>query len=177
MALNSNAISRFILNFIQTKCSHMILRFFLFLIFNFVALALGGLFTSSGVQSEWYASLQKAPWTPPGWVFGFAWTIIIICFAFYMSYLWESVSLESRRFIIILFAIQWVLNVAWNPVFFSMHYTWLALIIIVLLTIVIALFLFKYANLITWKSLYILPYFVWLLIASSLNAYICVVNR
>lgn len=40
----------------------------IFLILNFAALAIGGLSTSSGVTSEWYNALNKAPWTPPGWV-------------------------------------------------------------------------------------------------------------
>ena len=42
----------------------------IFALLNFGALAIGGLFTGGGVSSEWYASLNKAPWTPPGWVFG-----------------------------------------------------------------------------------------------------------
>ena len=42
-----------------------------FLFLNFGALALGGLFAGSGAGSNWYAELNKAPWTPPGWVFGF----------------------------------------------------------------------------------------------------------
>ena len=63
----------------------MILRTTIFLIINFTALALGGLFTSKGVPSEWYIALLKAPWTPPGWVFGFAWSIIMICYGFYKS--------------------------------------------------------------------------------------------
>jgi tryptophan-rich sensory protein len=52
----------------------------LFFILNFAALAVGGLFTGSGVSSEWYQNLDKAPWTPPGWVFGAAWPFIMICF-------------------------------------------------------------------------------------------------
>ena len=40
----------------------MIYRIIIFLIINFGALALGGLFTSKGVPSEWYAGLAKAPW-------------------------------------------------------------------------------------------------------------------
>lgn len=63
----------------------MTYRLILFLILNFGALALGGLFTNNGVNSEWYTNLNKAPWTPPGWVFGFAWTTIMICFSIYMA--------------------------------------------------------------------------------------------
>lgn len=44
----------------------------LFLLLNFAGLAIGGLFTGNAVSSEWYQNLAKAPWTPPGWVFGAA---------------------------------------------------------------------------------------------------------
>ena len=66
----------------------MVFRLIIFLALNFGALAIGGLFTSKGVPSDWYVDLNKAPWTPPGWVFGTAWTTIMISFGVYMAYLW-----------------------------------------------------------------------------------------
>jgi benzodiazapine receptor len=152
----------------------MISKTIIFLILNFAALAIGGLSTSSGVTSEWYSALNKAPWTPPGWVFGFAWTFIMICFSFYMAYLWNEV--EDKKTLIIMYALQWILNVVWNPVFFTLHQTSFALIIIISLTILIGYFLFKYFGQLRIKSTLLLPYFVWLLIASSLNAYIWLRN-
>jgi len=56
----------------------------LFLVLNFGALAVASLFTGNGVASNWYQHLNKAPWTPPGWMFGLAWTTIMICFALYI---------------------------------------------------------------------------------------------
>ena len=85
----------------------MIKRAILFLILNFAALAIGGLFTGDGVPSEWYQELNKAPWTPPGWAFGAAWTLIMICFSFYMALLTKGI----KREIVILFALQWILNI------------------------------------------------------------------
>ena len=41
-----------------------------FLIINFGALAMGGWLMNNGPQTDWYLALNKAPWTPPGWVFG-----------------------------------------------------------------------------------------------------------
>jgi hypothetical protein len=46
------------------------LRLILFLIINFGALGIGGLLLGNPATNEWYQSLNKAPWTPPGWVFG-----------------------------------------------------------------------------------------------------------
>jgi tryptophan-rich sensory protein len=152
----------------------MVYRIIIFLVLNFAALGIGGLFTGKGVPSEWYNNLDKAPWSPPGWVFGFAWTTIMICFALYMSYAWTKVS--DLKLLLILFGIQWVLNIAWNPAFFYFHQVSFALIIISLLTILVGYFLFVYWSDLKIYSLLIMPYFFWLLIATSLNAYILAKN-
>lgn len=148
----------------------MLGRIVIFLVLNFGALAIGGLFTGTGVPSDWYVNLNKAPWTPPGWVFGAAWTTIMICFSVYMAYLWPNI--ENKGMIIALYVVQWILNVAWNPVFFQLHQVTMALIIISLLTILVGYFLFKFWPLLELRSLLILPYLIWLLIATSLNGYI-----
>lgn len=152
----------------------MVYRIIIFLVLNFAALGIGGFFTGKGVPSEWYNNLNKAPWSPPGWVFGFAWTTIMICFALYMSYAWTKVS--DLKLLLILFGIQWVLNIGWNPAFFYFHQVSVALIIISLLTILVGYFLVAYWSDLKLYSLLIMPYFVWLLIATSLNAYILAKN-
>ena len=152
----------------------MALRIILFLIINFAALGIGSLFTNAGVSSEWYVSLNKAPWTPPGWVFGAAWATIMICFAIYMAFIYQIT--HNRKVLITLFSIQWVLNVLWNPVFFYFHQVGAGLIIITALTIVVGAFLFRYGAAMRMKSLLIVPYFLWLIIATSLNAYILLNN-
>lgn len=152
----------------------MIKRLIIFLTLNFGALALGGLFTSTGVSSEWYITLNKAPWTPPGWVFGAAWTSIMICYSVYLSILWAKVS--NHKKLLALFITQLVLNISWNPLFFSLQLVSIAMIAIALLTIVVGYFLFYYRLKLQWESALLLPYFLWLLIASSLNGYILLNN-
>ncbi len=152
----------------------MIYRLILFLLINFGALAIGGSFTGKGVPSEWYESLVKAPWTPPGWVFGFAWTTIMICFSIYMAYLWPIIG--NKNLLIALFAIQWILNVSWNPAFFYYHNILAGLFLIIGLTVLVGLFLFLYWPELKLKSMLILPYLVWLMIATSLNGYILLKN-
>lgn len=148
----------------------MILKLIIFMALNFGALALGGLFTDQGVSSDWYANLHKAPWTPPGWVFGFAWTTIMICFSFYMAGAWSVI--ENKKWLITLYAIQWVLNVGWNPTFFYYQQALPALFIIVALTILVSIMLFYYWPSLKLRSALLLPYAIWLLIATSLNGYI-----
>ena len=149
----------------------LIMKILLFLLFNFSALAIGSLFTGDGVASDWYYSLNKAPWTPPGLIFGLAWTTIMICFSIYMAVLYK----EDKR-IIALYCIQLLLNIAWNPLFFYFQNALIALIFILSLTIVVAIFLFHYQKSMRWYSLLILPYFIWMCIATSLNLYIVLYN-
>ncbi len=156
------------------KNKSSIIRFVIFLVINFAALGIGSLFTTSGASSDWYFNLDKAPWTPPGWIFGLAWTTLMIFFSVYMAYLWQST--KNNKNLIGLFVAQWILNVSWNPIFFKYHLVMAGLIIIVSLTFLVGYFLFKYYAELKIKSVFILPYFLWLIIATSLNLYICLMN-
>ncbi len=152
----------------------MIYRLIIFLALNFGALAIGGVFTGKGVPSEWYISLAKAPWTPPGWVFGAAWTTIMILFGIYMAYAWPVI--ENKKLLVGLYAAQWILNVGWNPTFFYYHNVSAGLFIIAGLTLLVGFFLFYYWPELKLKSILILPYVIWLMIATSLNAFILLRN-
>ena len=151
----------------------MILRILLFLIINFGGLFIGGLFTGEGVPSDWYQNLNKAPWTPPGWVFGAAWTTIMICFSVYMAILWEKITLKKLLYI---FIAEFILNLIWNPLFF--HFKWInvALLSISLLTILIIYMAVSLRTEMRYKTLLIFPYLIWLTIATSLNGYIVLYN-
>jgi len=152
----------------------MIYRLLIFGMLNAGALVMGGLFTGKGVPSTWYAGLAKAPWTPPGWVFGAAWTTIMICFTIYMAVLWTKTA--NQKLLLSLFSLQWVLNVSWNPVFFYHHQVFYALLVILALTLLLVFMIFHYRPVLKLSSLWLLPYLLWLFIAVSLNWYIWVKN-
>ena len=152
----------------------MIVRLVIFLIINFGALAIASFITRKGVPSAWYAALNKAPWTPPGWLFGVAWTTIMICFSIYMAYLWPEA--ENKNLLLTLFILQWILCVGWNLFFFNYHNIIAGMVIISCLTVLIGLFLLLYWPELKLKTVLILPYFIWLLIATSLNGYILFKN-
>lgn len=144
--------------------------FLFFLIINFGGLALGSWLMNDGPSSSWYLNLSKAPWTPPGWVFGAAWTTIMLCFSWYLAELFFD---RASRFLWALFTFQVILNVSWNWVFFNQHMIVLALVIISTLTLVILYYFITFRNDRLKKAKYLLaPYFIWLCIATSLNAYI-----
>ncbi len=151
----------------------MVLRTIIFLLINFAGLFIGGLFTGEGVPSDWYQNLNKAPWTPPGWVFGFAWTTIMICFSLFLSVLW--IKIASIQFTT-LYSILFILNVSWNPLFFYFRWIFIALIVIAFLTYLIGYTANKYKGEMRYYNLLLLPYFIWLIIATSLNVYIVIYN-
>lgn len=143
---------------------------FIFLAINFGGLAIGSFLMNEGPTSDWYSSLNKAPWTPPGWVFGVAWTTIMICFSIYLAKLFTSEI--NKKLIFSIFLIEFILNVSWNYLFFNQHLVFTALIGIVLLTAVIFYFYFNLSKNIGKYKYLLLPYMVWLCIATSLNLYV-----
>ena len=148
-----------------------LILFFLFI--NFGCLALGIWLMGSGATSDWYISLNKAPWTPPGWFFGVAWTSIMICFSIYLA---QVFSKQKSTRLKLAFTIQVFLNVIWNYLFFNQHLVLFGLINILALAVVIYYMFFgiKLNNKLVRYLL--LPYMIWILVATSLNAYILIYN-
>jgi tryptophan-rich sensory protein len=72
--------------------------------------------------------------------------------------------------------LQFILNVSWNYIFFNQHMLVLGLINILLLTLLTFFLLFRYKTTLKLKSILIMPYCLWLCIASSLNFYIVLFN-
>jgi tryptophan-rich sensory protein len=146
----------------------------LFLVINFGGLAIGNWFMGDGSTSPWYTNLNKAPWTPPGWVFGVSWTLIMICFSIYLSYLF---SIRYSAVVTAVFILAFLLNVSWNFFFFNQHATKISLAIIIALTLTIFYFFITFGDdkLNVMKYL-LLPYLIWLCIATSLNAYVVLNN-
>ena len=126
---------------------------------------------NNGPISEWYLNLNKAPWTPPGWVFGVAWTIIMICFSVYLGKFFLEQDNSKNRIVIF---IQFLLNVSWNYIFFNQQWVLFGLLNITLLTSLIFIYFFKLSDKVKNYKYLLLPYMIWLCIATSLNLYILI---
>ena len=144
-----------------------------FVLINFSTLAVGVFLMNDGPRSQWYSSLNKAPWSPPGWVFGLAWSSIMLLFSVYMTFLVKKI--RSKK-IMILFSAQFLLNIVWNYLFFNQHLISLGLLNILFLTILMFYFLVNFKQTLKSKSFFVLPYCLWLVLATSLNLYIALFN-
>ncbi|MBC2846187.1 TspO/MBR family protein [Winogradskyella flava] len=148
------------------KASYIII----FLIINFGGLAIGNWFMGDAVTGEWYSSLNKAPWTPPGWVFGFAWTAIMLCFSYYLAELFIE---REKPTLWLVFLLAWLLNVSWNWFFFNQNMTNIGLFVLIALTLTILYFFITFRHdRLKWLKYLLVPYLIWLCIATSLNGYI-----
>lgn len=128
---------------------------------------LGGLATDTGA---WYQTLRKPPWQPPGWLFGPAWTLIFALTAAAGVVSWRAApDTATRHWLLSLFAINGILNVAWSVVFFSLHRPDWALVEVALLWLSIALligFIWRFSR---SASLLLVPYLAWVSFAAVLN--------
>ncbi len=152
-----------------------VVRYVIFLIANLLALYIGVLLMNDGPRTDWYLSLEKAPWSPPNWMFGTAWTTIMVLFAGYMTKLSFQRSFLNKE-LLLLYTVQWILNVGWNFVFFNQHKTALGLLVISLLLLLIVYFTFNFKKELKRYSWLIVPYLLWMIIATSLNTYIVLNN-
>jgi len=126
----------------------------------------------------WYSALSKPAWAPPNWLFGPVWTILYILMGIALYLVWrEGLNRRDVRFAILIFGAQLVLNLLWSIVFFSYHALLGSFFLIMLLWLVIL------ANIITFSiiskpaGLLLVPYIVWVSIASYLNYSVYILNH
>lgn len=150
-----------------------ITQFLFFLVINFTALYIGSIFTDP--MGQWYQSLNKAPWTPPGWVFGFMWTLIMVCLSLYMSY-YSNTSKKWHK-ILIIYGLQILFNITWNPIYFKFHWQKVGFInLMILLLILMIMYRRTYTLNNTWIRFLLFPYIIWLCLAMSLNGFTMLFN-
>lgn len=135
--------------------------------------AASGLATPPG---DWYASLAKPAWTPPGWLFGPVWTLLYAAMGVSAWLLWRRRSQPGARRALACFTAQLALNFAWSPVFFGLHRLGLAAVIIVTLLSMIVATVAASRRVSRVAALLLVPYVAWVAFASSLNIAIWLLN-
>jgi translocator protein len=151
----------------------------LFLFICFSVEIIGDWLTQSSVKS-WYLTLKKPSWTPPNWLFGPVWTFLygLMSVSVWMIWLKQQRGGFQRSFVAayLLFGLQLFLNCLWSGLFFWKQNPALALIDILLLWIVLLLTIFEFKKHSFLAALLLVPYFLWITYAVTLNAAIWVHN-
>lgn len=126
-------------------------------------------FANSGYDNRWFAALDKPWFMPPGWAFGLAWTILYIMMALAFAMVLHARGARLRGMAIVLFVVQFLLNLTWAPLFFRAHQVGTALVLIILLLAVTIATTWIFWRIRKGAGLLMLPYVAWLAFASLLN--------
>ncbi len=120
-------------------------------------------------NSIWYNNLIKPPMAPPNWLFAPVWGILYAMIAAALI-IYINKQGYGKKSGYIFFVIQLVLNFIWSPVFFGMQNMTLALVIVILMDIFVFLTFKKFYSVSKISGLLLIPYFLWILFATYLNA-------
>ena len=150
----------------------------LILIF-FIALAqaagiLGSIATIPNIDS-WYAFLIKPALNPPNWIFGPVWTLLYTLMGIASYLVWRTKK-EWRKRALGLYFVHLVVNTAWTLIFFGEQNIGMALGTIILLDILIFWIIRRFCKVSKIAAYLMIPYLLWALFATYLNASIYFLN-
>ncbi len=138
---------------------------------------IGSIATISEIPT-WYSTLSKPSWSPPNWLFGPVWTTLYILMGIALFLVWrEGLDRTDVRFALLIFALQLVLNLLWSIVFFTYHALFGSFILIMLLWIAILANIFAFYIISRPAGLLLVPYILWVSIASYLNYSVYLLNH
>jgi translocator protein len=142
----------------------------------FLAGAVGTVYTLKEITT-WYVSLAKPSWTPPNWAFGPIWSTLYVLMGISLFLVWrEGLDRKDVRIAILVFAVQLVLNVVWSLVFFATHNIFGGLVLVILLWISILVNIIVFYRISKPAGLILIPYLIWVSIASYLNYSVFLLN-
>jgi benzodiazapine receptor len=118
---------------------------------------------------EFYASLVKPAWAPPGWLFGPVWTALYILMGVAAWLVWRTAGWAGAAGALSLFLTQLVFNALWSWIFFAWRRGALAFTDIVLLVVLIVATMIAFARVNRLAALLLLPYLAWVIFATALT--------
>lgn len=135
---------------------------------------MGGLFS----PDAWFATQLKPTWNPPSWLFAPVWTLLYATMAVALWLVRREPESEDRlrKRALVLFAIQFALNLLWTPLFFGLHSPGLAFAEICLLWIVLLSTMLAFGRIRPLAGYLLLPYLLWVSFALVLNGTIWLMN-
>ena len=146
------------------------------IIIVFVAGAIGTVYTLPEITG-WYANLPKPSWTPPNWAFGPIWSTLYVLMGIALFLVWrEGLERKEVKIAIIVFAFQLAINVIWSLVFFGGHNLFGGLVLVLILWIAILINIIVFYRISKAAGLILIPYLIWVSIASYLNYSVFILN-
>lgn len=150
--------------------------FVIFILVCLVVEIIGSFWTRQTV-STWYPTLAKPAWTPPSWLFGPVWFCLYMMIAVAGWLIYRAESSPNRSKALIFYGSQLASNFIWSFLFFSLQSPLLGMIDIILLSLLICCTVITAWPVSRLASFLLIPYFVWVIYATTLNAAIWFLNE
>jgi len=130
---------------------------------------MGAIFTTPAIQG-WYNTIQKPSFNPPNWLFGPVWISLFFLMGVSLYFVLEKdlKDKEVRRGLEI-FVFQFFLNVLWSFMFFYLEEPFPAFIEIISLLSAILATILQFFKIDKKAAYLLLPYLIWVTIATILN--------
>lgn len=129
---------------------------------------IGSIFTFQSI-STWYVLLNKPDFNPPNYLFGPVWSVLYTLIGISFYFIWRTPKTSLRDQAIRIFLIQLVFNGLWSIVFFGFRELFAALIVILILWVLILMTILRFWRLNKTAAYLLLPYLLWVSIATVLN--------
>lgn len=130
---------------------------------------LAGWLSNSGMENSWYADLARPGIQPPSWLFGPIWATLYALMGLAVAVIWNEPPSPEKANALQLFFAQLVLNYAWSPVFFGGHFIETALVLLVVILVLALVTAKAFKNIRQVAGWLMLPYLLWLCLATALN--------
>ncbi len=138
-----------------------------------------GLFAAkiSGNSGEIYKTLVKPPLSPPGFVFGIAWTILyfMMGLASYLVYRSDILSKLKLKALSV-YGFQLFINCFWTLFFFGLGWHLFAFIWLLFLWGLIIITMIKFKSISKISYYLLIPYLLWVTFAGYLNLAFYILN-
>jgi benzodiazapine receptor len=123
---------------------------------------------ASATAGEFYQSLVRPDWAPPGWLFGPVWTLLYTMIGVATWLIWRKSGIIGATRAHLLNGAQLVANALWSWLFFQWNLGALAFIEILGLWILIALTIRHFWKINRIAGGLLIPYLLWVTFASLL---------
>ena len=153
-----------------------ILKLAVSILIPLIAGFIGSIATMSSIPT-WFTALAKPAWTPPNWAFAPIWTTLFILMGIALFLVWrQGLWRKDVKIAVSIFAVQLVLNVLWSIIFFGMQSLLGGLIEIVFLWIAILATIITFYRISKTAGILLIPYIIWVTIASYLTYTVYLLN-
>jgi translocator protein len=141
--------------------------------------ALGAVFSPrmSAAAAQWYGMLAKPSWMPPERWFGPVWLLLYVLMGTSAWLIGRERYHRGRNAALGAYAVQLLLNAAWAPIFFGAKNIGAGLFVIVALWLAVAWTLREFAAVRAAAAWLLVPYWIWVSVASALNFAIWKLNQ